>query len=317
MGEHKAALEKKVKDRTAELAETEGKLKKMAKHVEDLKKTVEEQHLSVDDVRKMESEIKGISEAMDRATTLKEQRKKILLSTQSEVERVCNDIDSRVAMYSSALSDVQLVPEIGSTFANMKAVLDRNQLESSDTSKFLGVDLEGVVRPTALQTKRETMRKVDDVKAEHQDELDKMERGKEACGEAEAKLQIVVEKKSKSEQSLESEEQAFAAKLAVRQREVETMENKVASLRDPVALEEQMAAYERQCTELEALRVQHQEENIAKKKAVVEEINAACTLMEEHTQHLRGKFQELDEYWKKKEEQMNDVCVPPNIVLDN
>ena len=79
-------------------------------------------------------------------------------------------------------------------------------------------------------------------------------------------------------------------------REVESMETKVASLRDPVALEEQMTQFERQCAELEAMRQQYEEDNLARKKAVCDEIEYACAAMEEYDQFCLQKVAEVRDY---------------------
>ena len=91
------------------------------------------------------------------------------------------------------------------------------------------------------------------------------------------------------EDTLEGEREAQDAKLAVRQREAESMEARVAFLRDPVALEEQVAQFERQYAELEALRMKYEEDNVSRKRAVCEEIEKACLQMKRYDDYCLKK----------------------------
>ena len=97
---------------------------------------------------------------------------------------------------------------------------------------------------------------------------------------------------------MEAEREAQDAKLGVRTRELESIETKVASLRDPVALEEQMAQFEQQCAELEALRQQHEEDNVARKVAVCEEVDRAISAIQEYDKFCTDKISEVKQFQK-------------------
>jgi len=88
------------------------------------------------------------------------------------------------------------------------------------------------------------------------------------------------------------------------------LETKVASLLHPVALEEQMAMFERQCAELEAMRQQYEEENIARKKAVCDEINQTCSAMEDYDQFCVQKIAHVNEYRKQKRASYGKLQLP-------
>ena len=315
MNDHKTALEQKINERTAELAQTNDKLQKMNAHVVDLKKTIESQELSVDDIQTMESEMKGVSEAMDRALDLRDKRRKTLLSSENELMKACSILESTVAEYNATLSDLQLVPRLGSALVNVKATLNKAFLLDVDHSKIVGVDLETKVRPAVETFRANFTTEIEQTKTAYQDSLDKVENSSDECKAARGKLRIVQDKIAKCEKTLESEQKTHSAKLAVRQREVDAMESKVAARRDPVALEEQMAAYERQCVELEALRLEHQEINVNKKKLVQDEIQQACKLMVESEKYLEHKLRELDDHWNAKEARMGTAVVPSNVSL--
>lgn len=315
MDEHKTAMEQKVKERTTELAETNGKLDRMTTHINELKQAIQEQEFSVNDIHKMESELKGLSEATDRAYAVRHQRREMLLASEQELVILCNDLESVAVDYNGRVAELQLVPELASKFVNMKAKVNKDGLLDSDQSHVTRVDLVGNVQPIASSSKQEYIEKLDRAKAQYQDFLDQRNRADEACKEADAKMKIVEDKKSKCEQTLEAERKTLQAKLAVREREVVAMENKIAALQDPVALEEQMAAFERQCAELEALRIEHEEDNIAKCRAVLSEVNTACQLMADHDAYLRHRVAQVNAHWQEITEQLGDIVAPTNIDL--
>jgi plasmid stabilization system protein ParE len=109
---------------------------------------------------------------------------------------------------------------------------------------------------------------------------------------------------------MEREREQQEAALAVRLREVDAIESKIESLRDPAALEEQIARYQRQCTQLEALQMKHQEENVSQKKAVQDEINAALRAITEHNDYVRKQFAELQQYVLRKKAALGRVVAP-------
>ena len=129
-------------------------------------------------------------------------------------------------------------------------------------------------------------------------------------------MQIVEDKKTKCEETLNKEREQHEAALAVRLREVTSIEGKIESLRDPAALEEQITRFQRQCTQLEALRMKHEEENVAQKKAVQDEINAALQSVEDHNAYVQKKFAELQQYILKKKASLRKVTVPASVNLE-
>lgn len=123
------------------------------------------------------------------------------------------------------------------------------------------------------------------------------------------------DKKSKCEETLNKEREQQDAALAIRLREVSSIEEKIESLRDPAALEEQITRFQRQCTQLEALRMKHEEENVAQKKAVQNEIHDALQAVEEHNVYIRKRFAVLQQYILEKKASLRKVTVPASVNL--
>jgi hypothetical protein len=89
--------------------------------------------------------------------------------------------------------------------------------------------------------------------------------------------------------------------LAVRQREVAAMEQRVQSIQEPPGtVEEQVARLERECAELEALRLQRQEEYAVRKKTVRAKIEQALNLMLQQEEYTQRRLAQLRDYWGNK-----------------
>jgi hypothetical protein len=147
----------------------------------------------------------------------------------------------------------------------------------------------------------------------HNDVLDELTHMEGLCMETEALLKIAEEKNSQSIQAMETERKSHEAKSSIRKREVEGMESKIESMHNPVSLEEQMAAYHRQCADLEALRMEHQDENVAKREAVLKQIDSACKLMADHDAFFRQRVINVKQYWQQKISETGKIILPPNI----
>ena len=296
MDQHVATLVQKKDDKTTKLSETNEKLAKLTERVEKLKDNLNKQDLSLEDVQKMKSEQKGVEEATERALALRDQRRSTLWEMESELEKIWGTVETLVSDYNSNHGELGLLPLVSSKGVDMRAILNKEGAQASDPTKLLAIDLPGVIQPTLSSLREEYSDLATEYKEKYQKALDNLEKSEEAFTEAMEKQRIVEGKIDKCEETMEAEREAHEAKLGVRMREVESMETKVASLRDPVALEEQMTQFERQCAELEAMRQQYEEDNLARKKAVCDEIEHACAAMEEYDQFCLQKVAEVRDY---------------------
>ena len=339
MDEHKEALEQKVKERTAELATANEEVESKMRSIAALKERIQEQELSIEDVRKMESERLRAKESLERASALRQQCKEELWETESELTKIIEEFDAVVDDYNNKLSELlQVLEDIGHA-ANFKMRVKKQHLHSGDQALLLGVDLYADVRPFLSHQKSESLDQMTRLRRELQEALDHLEASEEAFTEALDKLkvsrnfasspdcricfscivssiQIVEDKKTKCEETLNREREQQEAALAVRLREVTSIDDKIESLRDPAALEEQIARYQRQCTQLEALQMKHEEENLSQKRAVQNEINAALMAVTDHKDYVQKKFAELQQHILKKKASLGKVSVPSSVNLE-
>jgi kinetochore protein NDC80 len=310
MNQHVATLTQKKNDRAKELEDTNAQLSRLTERVGVLKDTISNQNMSVDDARKMQSDLKGVEEATERAIALRDQRRSGLWEVESELEKLWSTVETLVSDYNCNHEELRLLPLVSAKELQMKAVLDDSAAHDSEPSKLIQLDLQGVVNPALMSLRESYGTQFAEAKQQYQQALDDVELSEEAFTEAMEKHRIINGKIDKCEEMMQAEQDAQDAKLGVRTREVEALETKVASLRDPVALEEQMAMFERQCAELEAMRQQYEEENIARKKAVCDEINQACYAMEDYDQFCAQKIAEVNEYRKQKQANYGELKLP-------
>ena len=297
---------------TNKLEETNRQLERVAARIDELKVTIDSQELSVEDTKKMKNELEGIEEAYDRTITLRDQRRKTLWDIDSELKKSWNDLETVLSDYNAQLSELNLLPLVSAKSINMRATLDKAAVDDADMTKLIGVDLVASVIPALASSKQQYNEKLSESKWKFQEALDKLESSEEGFTESHDKLKIIDAKIGKCEETLQAERNANDGKLAVRVREAVSMETRVVALRDPVALEEQMAQYERQCTELESLRQKHEEQNIARKRDVSEEIQRACNAIMEYDERCSKQINEIQIYRKDIEGAMGELTVPEN-----
>lgn len=310
MENHVATLLEKKKNRTEELEETQKKVKNLSGRVEELKKQIGNQNLSVKDVQKMENERKGVEEATERAIALKDQRQSVVWEIESEVESIWGDLEATVSDYNARIGELNLLPFFASLQVDMIAKLDRKAAMDSDQSRLVGVDLSGKVQPALESCKGEYARMLSECKWQYQEALDKLGQIEEVFTEAMERRRIIEKKIDQCEETLEAEREAQEGKLAVRQREADSIEQKIASLRNPVVLEEQMARFELECAELQVERQKITEEYLAHKHAVCDEINHACAAISDYDSFCLEKIQEVQSYRAEKRASYGSLSPP-------
>ena len=112
----------------------------------------------------------------------------------------------------------------------------------------------------------------------------------------------------RAEALYDQERQEHEAALVDCQKEVEALEEKVETLRDPSAVETVMSKYQSQINDLSSLSKKHQEGNIARKQAVLDEFNHAIRISSEYKLFREKELKSLQKYLKSR--QQFDVTLP-------
>lgn len=317
LDEHKEALARKVQERTVQLQETNADLESLTAKIESLSIQIKEQELSVEDIIKMKSERARLKEMLEKACALREVNKDALWKVERELNEAFEELESVVDDYNSKVSEIALFRDGKVREADLMMSVRRDVEKYEDPDELLQVKHDGEVRPFFASLVEEVTEESVNAKEMLQSKLDQLEACEEAWTEAtdnnkvshprqrsldrpcltQCRLsQILEDKIAKREEILKSEKEQNDAALSVRTREVKAIEEKIDELRDPAAIEEQIAKIQRQCTTLEALQLKHQEETVSAKRAVQEEINAALDEMSRYDEQVQMKLNELKQY---------------------
>ena len=307
MQENKLAFVNKIEERQKSLDAANSRIERLSNTIDELERRIAEQELSLEDAKKLEVERKSHTEARERVLNKRKELSTELSRHESDVAALIDTVDDAVSRYNAKISDMSVVPLVGHIYGALKAELHKDNLLQADQSSMVGVDLCGEVQETVQSHQPEVDRRTKEKARTYQDSLDDLQNLDNVKKEAMVKLNILERELTKLNDTLQQEQVAHEAKVTVRQREVDAMKDKVGSLRDPVALEEQMASFELQCAELEALQVRHKEENINQKQNVLKAISDACSLMEEHDVFVRRISAEVKDYWAQKKASLREV----------
>jgi kinetochore protein NDC80 len=310
MAQHKETLQSKIDERTAELKKTMEKSQSMEQRLHDLKQSIANQEMSPDDLTKVETEKKGVKEATERTQQTINQRKEALRVIEIELAQHLTQLDVAVAEFNAKLSELGVA--LGhSPWNTYKASISKPNLhEEYDCTAILGTDLHDTVLPHVQKKTEELEDEVNKKHDDFQNALDQFIALNREFDEAKAKCEILRDKANKAFSTLDQEQQAHLQKQGVRQREVNTLEQKITSLRDPVALEEQMAGYRQQCATLETELAKAKEDHTRNIQDTQRQIHQALCLMHEHEALVEAKLQELEEYWKQNSGGLEPLTLP-------
>ena len=190
MDEHKEALEQKVKKFTAELQATNDEVDSMTAKILSLREKIQGQELSIDDVRKMETEQLRVKESLQRVSSQRQQSKKELWETEAELTKLLERLDGILDDYNTNLSELLLVLDDPTGAANFKMTVKKQHIDSGDQSLLLGVDLYAEVRPFLSRQKSVMSEQMTRFRRELQEALDSLDASEEAFTEALDKLKV-------------------------------------------------------------------------------------------------------------------------------
>lgn len=290
MDHHVDTLSQKKNDRVHEMMKTNEKLQSTNFRVSELKNTIRLQKLSQEDVQKIKTETKGIVEALDRIAVLKDQRKKELWECQLENEQLWVELEDLVSVYSTSHHKLSSLKDLATPPPPKIMSFDKTATNAQAT---LGIDFKSTVPASLSECKQSFSMQLQDCKSAYQEALDLLVRTDDHFSEALEAMKIVECKVDTCEATLNAERDAQNAKLTVRLREAESMESRVSSIRNPVALEEQMAGFACQCTELEALRIKYEEDNLCLKRDMCTEIDKAKVAIGEYDSFCQQQIMEI------------------------
>jgi len=293
MDNHVKMLSQKKLDRTMELDESKAQLTSTTSAITELENSIRFQELNLEAARSLQITFKGMCEGIERATSSNNSRRKTVNENTTDLQALWNKVEEFVSIYNASIQDfATLVPPSLSAFSKLN-ICDNCVFSGSQK---LGIDLEDNVRLALGSSKADVTSALSTSKSDIQRRLDALGKCDGSLAVATGNLKILGDKISSKTLLIEEERDLNSAKCSVRLREAESLESKISSLRDPVGLEERMAQYERQCTELELLRLKNQEDRTTLTRAILAEIEIACTAMDQFDKFYASSVSEIQKY---------------------
>lgn len=303
LNDHKAALEKKVESRSAELDRNQADLSAINERVTELKNAVASQDLSAEDVRRMQGERARVEEGLEKAFATKQQHSKELWEAETELNKVCDELEAAASVFNSKATELQLIPETAkhSQGKKFKIVVDKALAEESDTNAMLGnVDIKNEVRPVIAQLKETMTGNMNVAKQELLNLLDQEEQAEEQLKEALSHATTLENRARRAEEQYTKEKEQLDATIAELVAETEEAETKTTQLRDPMALETAIARNTTRLNQLKALREEKLEAAAARKEAVHNEILKALNMCADHKDYIQMQLGDLKAYGEEK-----------------
>lgn len=298
--EHKATLSKKVEERTADLTKREEDLQQITARIDILKSQIQNQEFSVEDVRRMQKEKTRLEESIARAAGAKDEQNKALWEISTELSQQVDQLQAIVDTYNRRTSDLRLGPEIADE-AMYELKLNTDLSKDYDPVRlFNGTDVRGTVLPMIISLRCDYAEKHAQAKNDVLEILDRNEVSEKTLADVSECVKALELNSKRCEEICVRESEANEAALSFRLKEVDAVETKIASLRDPVALEAAISKYLRQCSQLEELRQKHQSENVSKKKAIQEELDMALRVLAEQKEYVQNQFKDLGDHIQNK-----------------
>lgn len=311
MDNHVKMLHQKKIERAKELEESNAMLTETNAAVLELKDSVKSQELSVEAARNLQNTMKGVGEAIDRNRSLNNDRRGIAAQRNGEQQTLWNDVEDIVSVYNSGIQ--QMGPML-SSFDALPAKLDIVDKKVTSGGLELGKGLEHEVERSMVSLKESLTNSISTSKHDYQERLDELGQCEGILAESMEHVKIIESKVLAREDTMKNEREASTAKCGVRLREAESLETKVSSIRDPVALEERMTQYERQRAELESSRLKNREASNSLMKAIFAEIENASGAMDQFDSFFSTQAKEVKTYRSELRSMYDELEVPSNTV---
>mmetsp|Transcript_23696 Transcript_23696/g.52464 ORF Transcript_23696/g.52464 Transcript_23696/m.52464 type:complete len:262 (+) Transcript_23696:876-1661(+) len=260
----------------------------------------------------MQNEKARVEERIAAAAKSKSEMAKLSWEGDMELRGKLQELQDAVGQYNDMASKLLLIPETAENAGGERYEIKVQQDYShdDDLSNLLGgIDLENSAMQSIRNLKRSYSDRVSQSRKDLSSMLDEQQACEEGCTEASDGVKILEAKAKKFEETLRREKEEQDGTLAVRLREIDSIETKIGSLRDPVVLEASIAKYQRQCTQLETTRQKNHEEHSMQKKAVQAEINEALALLAAREEHIQTALKELEGHICTREANLEQLLV--------
>mmetsp|Transcript_5498 Transcript_5498/g.11975 ORF Transcript_5498/g.11975 Transcript_5498/m.11975 type:complete len:733 (+) Transcript_5498:145-2343(+) len=305
LNEHKAELTNKVDTLTNQESTTQNEINECTKKIEQLRKTIDGQELSQEDVRRMERERSRIEEQVARQNAVLEGEAAALKEAEEKWLAMYRLLERNVAEYNAAARRVGLIPE-GAKHAggnNFEVKLIKDRANEGVVSMMGGVDISGVVIPHLKKLVTGYENEIANEKKRILGMKQRIEVTEKSIEQLIEEIEAIKDKIASFEEESAATKGRLEADIEDKRRRLDLLNTKISSLDDPDGVAAAMERLEAEYKQLQLRQRREEKEHVANKRAVADEIRRALELAKEYEEEKRKRLSEMNAYIEKRREE--------------
>jgi len=286
LNEQKAARTQKVTEQMTELHQKEKRLREKEDLVKSLQHAIENQELTVADVQELDAKHMQLKSKIDKVARVKQGNDEIALQNFADLKKSFAKLEAlSYAGFNAAVGELGLIDKYGrKQKTKIELNMDRAH-EEKENGMLGGVDLKASIIPLLSTRKDDSTTQLSDLRVSMLKAQYKIESSHVVVKETKDGMRVLEEQKQRGEDDFKKVKHELESAHVTKLRELKSVEEKIDTLRNPVALEAAVSRCMRQCSELEAQRKRYQDENLMRKHAVLAEINDALRTCAEYKEY--------------------------------
>jgi hypothetical protein len=312
--------------------------------IEQLRQTIDGQELSQEDVRRMEREKARIEEQISKQGSVLEGQTAALKEAKEKWCAVYKLLEQKVTEYNTRARQLELIPEVArhARGKRFEVKLDGDKAAEGVINMMGGVDILGVMGPyvtnlvndyeskTAEEKRRLTVVKelIKTMKISREKTVKDIEviQNNDSCRFFSFKVysfihftctcpvflirlssQAIKVRVISCDEESEATKERLEADIQAKQRQLELLNNRISSLNDPKGVESTIMELDAEYEQLKLRQQREEKENMAKLKAVTDEIRRAFILAKEYEAHKKKRLDEMNDYIRQKQEECENI----------
>jgi kinetochore protein NDC80 len=292
-------LKAKVAARKIELDKLQESIREMSGLNADLRVKINNQELSPTDVQNMLNEKTRLEDAHTQASDTRQTLQKRIWELEMALREKVGAVEVDVQKYHSIAGDLKLVPQSARNARGENLSIDID-LQAKKREQFLKTEVRVTILPVLQDLRTElcetTLKKRDDLLKEQ----DIVEEDHVKAADLRDQIEACEVKIRRVEAVYKREKEAHDQGMAVNRSELETLEQRLLSMRDNTAEEARITHCTRRLTETASIRNARRVEHGRKKGAMIESIMDVVTQCAGHRENVQSKLEALKERYSSR-----------------
>lgn len=293
--------ENKIKKGEAKKKDYHDEMVRVETMIAELKRTIDTQDMSVEDLKYLQLEHKGIKESAERCRETLKASKSTLRTAEIEFAQQLTKLDEKAAEYNAKLDALAKAMQ-SYEWNRFKATVDHDKArdENSDVKALVGVDFKGEVVP-AMHEQDEALNNAIYIKRqEHTETEEEAAKLDKAIKEMHKELASSTDKSLSIQKQIEQQKAANDQAYAALDGDAKALEKEIAKFPDKAELENQLQAHNRKCAALEQELAQARHAGAMAIQSIHNQIQQALCIMKDHDAFVEAELQNLENYWKER-----------------